>query len=61
MKVRPTIEIFFYLIYGYSYSETYCDITILWGDIKSNMESGVLAITRDVGDLTTAFSSRWIL
>lgn len=48
MKVRPTIEIFFYLIYGYSYSETYCDITILWGDIKRNIESGVLAVSRDL-------------
>lgn len=48
MKIRPTVETFYYLIYGYSSLKMYRDITILWGDIKRNMESGVLAVSRDI-------------
>ncbi|KAH9670695.1 pentatricopeptide repeat-containing protein [Citrus sinensis] len=48
MKIRPTVETFYYLVYGYSSLEMYRDITILWGDIKRNIESGVLAVSRDL-------------
>ncbi|KAH9734338.1 pentatricopeptide repeat-containing protein [Citrus sinensis] len=48
MKIRPTVETFYYLVYGHSSLEMYRDITILWGDIKRNIESGVLAVSRDL-------------
>lgn len=51
MKVHPTLSTFFTMVYGYSSLEMYREITILWGDIKRNMESGSLAINRDLYEL----------
>ncbi|KAK1564673.1 hypothetical protein Q3G72_008600 [Acer saccharum] len=48
MKVQPTVQTFGYLAYGYCSLEMYCDITILWGDIKRNTESGILLLSRDL-------------
>ncbi|KAK0587191.1 hypothetical protein LWI29_018832 [Acer saccharum] len=48
MKVKPTVQTFGYLAYGYSSLEMYRDITILWGDIKRNTESGILLLSRDL-------------
>ncbi|TXG51251.1 hypothetical protein EZV62_023775 [Acer yangbiense] len=48
MKVQPTVQTFGYLAYGYSSLEMYRDITILWGDIKRNTESGILLLSKDL-------------
>ncbi|KAJ4721586.1 Pentatricopeptide repeat [Melia azedarach] len=48
MKIRPTVQTFFYLTCGYSSMEKYRDITILWGDMKRNTESGVLVVNWDL-------------
>lgn len=47
-KIRPTVETFFNMVSGYSSLEMYREITILWGDIKRNMESGNLVVNRDL-------------
>ncbi|KAK9266929.1 hypothetical protein L1049_027188 [Liquidambar formosana] len=51
MKIQPTVQTFAYLVHGYSSMEMYREITILWGDIKRNMESGNLVISRDLFEL----------
>ncbi|GMH06626.1 hypothetical protein Nepgr_008466 [Nepenthes gracilis] len=51
MKIQPTVQTFAYLIQGYSSLELYREITILWGDIKRNMEPGYLVITRELYEL----------
>lgn len=48
MKIQPTVETFFNMVSGYSSLEMYREITILWGDIKRNMESGNLVVNRDL-------------
>ncbi|KAJ0080333.1 hypothetical protein Patl1_23993 [Pistacia atlantica] len=51
MNIQPTVQTFAYLAYGYSSLEIYRDITILWGDIKSNMATGNLAVNRDLFEI----------
>ncbi|KAL1823666.1 hypothetical protein ACET3Z_010444 [Daucus carota] len=51
MSIHPTRLTFFTLISGYSSLNMYREITIIWGDIKRNMESGSLACHRDLYDL----------
>ncbi|KAH7549702.1 hypothetical protein ACOSP7_025389 [Xanthoceras sorbifolium] len=48
MKIQPTAQTFGYLAYAYSSLEMYRDITILWGDIKRNMETGILMLSSDL-------------
>uniref|UniRef100_A0A5B7AG61 Pentatricopeptide repeat-containing protein n=1 Tax=Davidia involucrata TaxID=16924 RepID=A0A5B7AG61_DAVIN len=48
MKIQPTVQTFVNLICGYSSLEMYREITILWGDIKRNMEDGNLVVNRDL-------------
>lgn len=48
MKIQPTLQTFTNLVYGYSSVGMYRDITILWGDIKRQMESGNLVVSRDL-------------
>nr|XP_023872234.1 pentatricopeptide repeat-containing protein At4g17616 [Quercus suber]XP_023872235.1 pentatricopeptide repeat-containing protein At4g17616 [Quercus suber] len=48
MKIQPTVQTFSYLVCGYSSLGMYRDITIIWGDIKRNMESGNLVVSRDL-------------
>lgn len=48
MKIHPTVSTFMNLLNGYSSSEMYREITILWGDIKRNMESRKNLNTRDL-------------
>lgn len=48
MGVRPTVQTFAYLVYGYSSLERYRDITILWGEIKRNMKTMKLFVSRDL-------------
>jgi len=48
MKIQPTEQTFSNLVYGYSSLGMYRDITILWGDIKRNMHSGDLVVSRDL-------------
>ncbi|KAI5317737.1 hypothetical protein L3X38_037444 [Prunus dulcis] len=48
MKIQPTEQTFTYLLYGYSSLGMIRTITILWGDIKRNMESGNLVVSRDL-------------
>ncbi|GKV36441.1 hypothetical protein SLEP1_g44575 [Rubroshorea leprosula] len=47
MKIRPTVHIFSHLIDCYSSLHMHRDITILWGDIKRNMDSWDL-VCRDL-------------
>ncbi|KAK1564577.1 hypothetical protein Q3G72_006161 [Acer saccharum] len=58
MKMQPTVQTFGYLASGYSSLEMYCDITILWGDTKRNMETGILMFSRDLSLYTIELSSR---
>lgn len=51
MKFHPTGQTFAFLMYGFSSLEMYRDITILWGDIKRNVENGNLLLTRDLYEL----------
>jgi pentatricopeptide repeat protein len=48
MKIQPTGQTFSNLVYGYSSLGMYRDITILWGDMKRNMQSGDLVVSRDL-------------
>ncbi|GAV85267.1 PPR domain-containing protein/PPR_2 domain-containing protein/PPR_3 domain-containing protein [Cephalotus follicularis] len=48
MKIQPTVQTYAYLLHGYSSLEMYRDITILWGDMKRNMQSGNLEVSRDL-------------
>ncbi|GFZ00846.1 pentatricopeptide repeat (PPR) superfamily protein [Actinidia rufa] len=48
MKIEPTVQTFLNMVSGYSSLEMYRDITILWGDIKRNMEKGNLVVNRDL-------------
>lgn len=50
MKIQPTVQTFCNLVYGYSSLEMYRDITIIWGDMKRNMESGNLVVSRDLSE-----------
>ena len=50
MKIEPTVQTFLNMVSGYSSLEMYRDITILWGDIKRNMEKGNLVVNRDLYD-----------
>ncbi|GMN30886.1 hypothetical protein TIFTF001_003006 [Ficus carica] len=47
-QIEPTVETFTNLVCGYSSLGMYRDITILWGDMKRNMECGNLSVNRDV-------------
>lgn len=47
-KIQPTVQTFSYLIDGFSSLGMYRDITILWGDIKRNMGSKNLEVSRDL-------------
>lgn len=47
-KIQPTVETFTNLVCGYSSLGMYRDITILWGDMKRNMECGSLSVNRDL-------------
>ncbi|XP_024923952.3 pentatricopeptide repeat-containing protein At4g17616 [Ziziphus jujuba] len=48
MKIQPTLQTFTNLVCGYSSLGMYRDITILWGDIKRNMDGGTLVVSRDL-------------
>lgn len=48
MKIQPTVQTFSNMVCGYSSLGMYRDITIIWGDIKRNMESGNLVVSRDL-------------
>jgi pentatricopeptide repeat protein len=48
MKIQPTVQTFSYLIDGFSSLGMYRDITILWGDIKRNVGSKDLEVSRDL-------------
>ncbi|KAF3448218.1 hypothetical protein FNV43_RR08931 [Rhamnella rubrinervis] len=48
IKIQPTLQTFSNLVYGYSSLGMYRDITILWGDIKRNMEGGNLVVSKDL-------------
>lgn len=48
LKIQPTLQTFTNLVCGYSSLGMYRDITILWGDIKRNMDSGNLVVSRDL-------------
>ncbi|KAM3238016.1 hypothetical protein T459_12532 [Capsicum annuum] len=48
MKIHPTVSTFMNLLNGYSSLGMYREITILWGDIKRNMESRKNLSTRDL-------------
>nr|CAD1818922.1 unnamed protein product [Ananas comosus var. bracteatus] len=49
-NTRPTMQTFKYLLDGYSSLESYRAITILWGEIKREMEDKDLAADRDLLD-----------
>lgn len=51
MRIHPTRLTFFTLISGYSSLNMYREITIIWGEIKRNMENGSLATDRDLYEL----------
>ncbi|XP_027182398.1 pentatricopeptide repeat-containing protein At4g17616 [Coffea eugenioides] len=48
MKIQPTVLTFAYLIGGYSSLGMYREITILWGDIKRNLEKSNSMVHRDL-------------
>ncbi|KAM1208777.1 hypothetical protein ACFX2J_014395 [Malus domestica] len=48
MKIQPTEQTFTYLLYGYYSLGMFRAMTILWGDIKRNIESGNLVVSRDL-------------
>ncbi|CAL5441645.1 unnamed protein product [Camellia sinensis] len=50
-KIQPIVQTFFNMVSGYSSLEMYRDITILWGDIKRNMENGNFVVNRDLFEL----------
>ncbi|XP_057978241.1 pentatricopeptide repeat-containing protein At4g17616 [Malania oleifera] len=47
-KIQPTVQTFANLVYGYSSWKMYREITILWGDIKRNLQSGTSVVNRDL-------------
>ncbi|XP_074589880.1 pentatricopeptide repeat-containing protein At4g17616 isoform X1 [Curcuma longa] len=49
-NVQPTVLTFNYLVNGYSSLEMYREITILWEDIRRQMECGALSANRDLFD-----------
>ncbi|THU66994.1 hypothetical protein C4D60_Mb05t20010 [Musa balbisiana] len=49
-NVQPTVLTFSYLVDGYSSLGMYRDITILWGEMRRQMEYGMLAADRDLFD-----------
>lgn len=49
-NVQPTVLTFSYLVNGYSSLEMYREITILWEDIRRQMECGALSANRDLFD-----------
>ncbi|KAJ8747553.1 hypothetical protein K2173_013088 [Erythroxylum novogranatense] len=51
MKIQFTTQTFAYLIFAYSSMGKYREITILWGDMKKNMKSGNLEMSRDLYEL----------
>lgn len=51
MKIFPTVQTFFIIVSGYSSLKMYREITILWGDIKRQMENGNLVVNRDLYEL----------
>lgn len=51
MKIQPIVQTFFNMVSGYSSLEMYREITILWGDIKRNIENGNLVVNRDLFQL----------
>lgn len=51
MRIHPTQLTFFTLISGYSSLNMYREITIIWGEIKRNMESCSLTPDRDLYEL----------
>ncbi|KAK7278367.1 hypothetical protein RJT34_23395 [Clitoria ternatea] len=51
MKIQPTTGTFSFLLCGYSSLGMYREITILWGDIKRFMSSGILVGNRDLYEL----------
>lgn len=48
MKIQPSVFTFAYLICGYSSLGMYREITILWGNIKRNLEKGNSMVHRDL-------------
>lgn len=48
MKIQPTEQTFSSLVCGYSSTGMYRDIAILWGDIKRNVQSSNLVVSRDL-------------
>ncbi|CAN1306302.1 Pentatricopeptide repeat-containing protein At4g17616 [Linum perenne] len=46
--IQPTVQTFAHLVHGYSSLGMYRDITILWGDMKRNMDKGNLTLCRDL-------------
>lgn len=51
INIRTTDQTFAYLIDGYSSLEMYREITVLWGDIKRNMDSRNLEVSRGLYEL----------
>ncbi|KAG9452519.1 hypothetical protein H6P81_005423 [Aristolochia fimbriata] len=48
VKLRPTVQTFSFLVDGYSSLCMYRKITILWGETKRRIETGDLAVNRDL-------------
>ncbi|CAI9095569.1 OLC1v1031554C1 [Oldenlandia corymbosa var. corymbosa] len=48
IKVQPTVQTYAYLIDGYSAMGMYREITVLWGDIKRNLERSNSMVYRDL-------------
>ncbi|KAM7253723.1 hypothetical protein ACFE04_031405 [Oxalis oulophora] len=48
MKIRPSVQTYAYMASGYSSLGSYRDITFLWGDMKRDMESASLEVSRDM-------------
>ncbi|XP_031114847.1 pentatricopeptide repeat-containing protein At4g17616 [Ipomoea triloba] len=51
MKIQPTVSTFINLVHGYSSMGMYREITILWGDIKRNIENGIQLRDSDLYEL----------
>ncbi|GAB2263776.1 hypothetical protein Droror1_Dr00025910 [Drosera rotundifolia] len=51
LNVNPSEQTFAYLMQAYSSLGMYREITILWGDIKRNMEHGRLVVGRDLYEM----------
>lgn len=48
MKIQPTVLTFAHLIHGYSSLGMYREITVLWGDMKRNLEKSNTMVHRDL-------------